>query len=216
MSNLARPIRVLAADDHPLVRGGISALVAVTPDMELVAEASSGREVIELFRQHLPDVTLMDLQMSDISGIEAIEIIRSEHPAARIIVLTTFSGDVLAQRALKAGAQAYLLKGEVRKELVETIRAVHLGQTRINSEVAMQLAIHAAHEALSNRELSVLQLAASGKSNKTIARALEITEGTVKTHMKSVLAKLRVNDRTHAVSVAIQRGIIAPWVVGPT
>jgi DNA-binding NarL/FixJ family response regulator len=175
-------IRILSVDDHPLVREGVAALITSTSDIELAGEAATGREAIEQFRRIRPDVTLMDLQMPDMNGIEAIAAIRSESRNARIIVLTTYQGDVMAQRALKAGAQAYLLKSKVRNDLLETIRAVHSGQRRINPEVAMQLAQHTTEDALSAREVAVLELIATGNSNKHVARELSITEGTVKSH----------------------------------
>jgi DNA-binding NarL/FixJ family response regulator len=177
-------------------------------DMKLVAEASNGHEAIEQFRSHRPDVTLMDLQMPDMSGIDAIIAIRTEFPEARIIVLTTYAGDALAHRALKAGAQAYMLKGSVRKELLDTIRAVHHGKKRIHPEVATQLADHAADDALTPREIEVLSLIAAGNSNKLIADQLSITQETVKGHVKNVLSKLGANDRTHAVTLGLKRGII--------
>jgi DNA-binding NarL/FixJ family response regulator len=201
-------IRVLAVDDHPLLREGIAALIANQPDIELVGEASSGREAIEKVRSLRPDVTLMDLQMPEMSGINAIIAIRSEHPAARIVVLTTYGGDALAERALKAGAQAYVLKGLVRKDLLETIRIVHAGSKRISPEVAAELASHTGEVGLSAREIEVLSLVAAGQSNKIIAAQLFITEATAKGHVKSILAKLGANDRTHAVTLALRRGII--------
>jgi DNA-binding NarL/FixJ family response regulator len=202
------PIRILTVDDHPLVRDGIVALVANCSDLAVVAEASSGVQAIEQFRKHRPDVTLMDVRMKGMGGIEAIEAIRAEAPRARIVVLTTYHGDVLVQRALKAGAQAYLLKSEVRTELIEVIRAVHAGQKRIQAEVAIELAEHSAEESLSDREVSVLRLIAAGNSNKHIARHLDLAEGTVKTHVKNILSKMRANDRTHAATLGIERGII--------
>ena len=202
------PIRILAVVDHPLIRGGITALIANQTDMKLVAEASSGLEAVEQFRLHTPVITLMDLQMPEMSGIDALISIRSEFPAARIIVLTTYAGDALAQRALKAGAQAYVLKGEVRKNLLETIRVVHNGAKRVHPEVAAQLAQHVGDESLSQREIEVLRLVAIGNSNKEIAGRLHITEETTKSHVKSIMGKLRANDRTHAVTLAIARGIL--------
>jgi DNA-binding NarL/FixJ family response regulator len=201
-------IRILSVDDHPLLREGVAALLASQPDMTLVAEASNGREAIEHFRRHHPDVTLMDLQMPEMDGIAAMIAIREEFPAARIIVLTTYKGDVQVLRALKAGARAYLLKGLLRKELLETIRLVHAGQKRMLPEVATELAEHAADEALSAREVEVLRLIAGGNANKAIAAQLSITEETVKGHVKNILAKLAANDRTHAVTVGLKRGII--------
>jgi DNA-binding NarL/FixJ family response regulator len=176
--------------------------------MVLIGQASNGREAIESFRQHRPDVTLMDLRMPDMSGIEAITAIRAEFPSARIIVLTTYAGDVLAAGALKAGASGYLLKNLVRKELIETIRAVHAGKRRVPPEIAMEIAEHVGKDALSVREIEVLRRVAAGKSNKLIAAELDISEGTVKTHMKSILPKLDASDRTHAVMIALKRGIL--------
>lgn len=201
-------IRILAVDDHPLLREGIAALVSKQTDMRLVGEASSGRESVELFRQLLPDVVLMDVQMPDMSGIDALIAIRGDFPSAKVIVLTTYAGDALAQRALRAGAQAYVLKGSVRRELLDTIRAVHRGLKRIHPEVADGLAQHLGDEALSSRELEVLALVAGGHSNKRIASELSITEETAKAHVKSIIAKLQANDRTHAVTLALARGII--------
>ena len=201
-------IRVLTVDDHALIREGIAALIADQADMRLVAEASNGREAIEQFRLHRPDVTLMDLLMPEMNGIDALIAIRSESPDARIIVLTTYTGDVLCQRAIRAGAQAYILKGNVRKDLLDTIRAVRAGKKFIHAEVATELAIHATDDALSEREIEVLSLIAAGKSNKLIADHLKISEDTVKGHIKRILSKLRANDRTHAVTVGLKRGII--------
>ncbi|MDQ1470227.1 MAG: hypothetical protein QOJ99_1707 [Bryobacterales bacterium] len=208
MSCDPRPIRVLAVDDHAILREGIAALVNAESDMKLVAEACDGREAIEQFRSNRPDVTLMDLQMPALNGIEAIIGIRTEFPNARIIVLTTYTGDVQVLRALKAGARAYVLKGEVHRDLLETIRAVHGGQKRIPPEVAAQLADHAAEEDLTSRELDVLRLIATGNANKEIACQLSIAEETVKSHVTNILAKLGANDRTHAVTIGLKRGII--------
>jgi DNA-binding NarL/FixJ family response regulator len=201
-------IRILTVDDHQLLREGIAAVLEGQPDMVLVGQASNGREAIEAFRQHRPDVTLMDLRMPDMSGIEAITAIRAEFPNARIIVLTTYAGDVQAAGALKAGASGYLLKNLVRKELLETIRAVYAGKRRVPPEIATEIAEHIADDALTEREIDVLRRVAAGKSNKVIAAELDISEGTVKTHMKSILPKLDASDRTHAVMIALKRGIL--------
>jgi DNA-binding NarL/FixJ family response regulator len=208
MSSKSKPIELLVVDDHPLLREGIAAIIINQPDIKLVAEASNGREAIEKFRSHRPDVTLMDLQMPDMSGIDTIIAIRNEFPEARIIVLTTYAGDVLAKRALKAGAQSYMLKSDVRKDLPDMIRSVYAGQKRIHSEVAAQLADHVADDALSPREIAVLALIAAGNSNKLIADKLSIADETVKGHVSSILSKLGANDRTHAVTLALKRGII--------
>jgi len=201
-------IRVLCVDDHPLLREGIAALIGNQTDMEVVAEASNGREALELFRAHRPEITLMDLQMPEVNGIDAISAIRCEFPDARIVVLTTHAGDVQVSRALKAGARAYLLKGLVRKELLETIRAVHAGKRRLSSEVAAEVAEHAADDALTPRETDVLRLVAGGNANKEIAARLSLTEETVKSHVRNIMAKLGANDRTHAVAIGVKRGII--------
>ena len=198
----------MAVDDHPLLRDGISALIGNQTDMELVAEASTGREAIDLFRKHRPDITLMDLQMPEMSGIDAISAIRGEFSDARIIMLTTHAGDVQVSRALKAGARAYLLKGLLRKELLETIRAVYAGHKRVSSEIAAEIAEHATDDALTPREVDVLRLVAKGNANKVIGAQLSLTEETVKSHIRSILAKLGANDRTHAVAIALKRGII--------
>ena len=208
MSSVPNQIRILTVDDHPLLREGIAALVNAECDMKLVAEASNGQEAIERFRLHRPDVTLMDLQMPRFNGIEAIINIQSEFPDARIIVLTTYTGDVQMLRALKAGARAYLLKGHVHRELLETIRAVHAGKKRIPPEIAAELADHAAEDELSPREIEVLRQIASGKANKLIADQLSISEETVKSHVTNILSKLGANDRTHAVTIGLRRGII--------
>ena len=202
------PIRVLAVDDHSIVRDGIARLVGTQTDMELVAEASDGAEAVEQFRKHHPDITLMDLQMPKMSGIDAISAIRAESPEARIIVLTTYAGDVQVMRALKAGAQGYLLKGLLRKELLETIRAVHGGQKRLSAEVAATVAEHALDSTLTPREISVLKLIAGGNANKEIAGQLHLTEESVKGYVKNILLKLGANDRTHAVTIGLKRGII--------
>jgi DNA-binding NarL/FixJ family response regulator len=201
-------IRVLTVDDHPILRKGIATLVNAESDMKLIAEASSGQEAIGLYRSHRPDVTLMDLQMPDINGAEAIREILSEFDDARIIVLTTYSGDVQILKALKAGARAYILKGHVHRELLETIRAVHAGEKRIPPDIALQLAEHATDDALSSREIDVLRLIAAGNSNKLIADQLSIGEATVKSHVANILSKLGANDRAHAVTIGLKRGII--------
>ncbi len=208
MSDQGSSIRILVVDDHSLVREGIATFIAGQPDMRLVAEASNGREAIQRFREHRPDVTLMDLQMPEMNGLDAIIAIRDEFPEARIIVLTTYKGDVQVLRALKAGGRAYLLKGLLRKELLETIRAVHAGEKRITPEIASQLAEHAVDDTLTLREIDVLRLLAGGNANKLIADQLSITEDTVKGHVKNILSKLGANDRTHAVTIALKRGII--------
>jgi DNA-binding NarL/FixJ family response regulator len=202
------PIRILAVDDHPLIRLGIATLVSPESDMKLVAEASNGREAIAKFRECHPDVTLMDLQMPDMSGIDAIIAIRDEFHEARFIVLTTYAGDVQVFRALKAGAQAYVMKNLVHKELLETIRAVHAGRKAMSPEVAAQVAEYAGDEALTSREKDVLRLVAEGCANKEIAARLSITEETVKSRVKNILLKLGANDRTHSVAIALKRGII--------
>jgi DNA-binding NarL/FixJ family response regulator len=204
----AQPIRVLVVDDHLLLRDGVGRLLAAQPDMKLVAEASNGREAIEQYRIHRPDVTLMDLQMPEMNGIDAMIAICGEFPRARIIVLTTYTGDVQVLRALKAGARGYLLKNLLRKELLETIRLVHAGLKRIPPDVATGLAEHATDETLSAREIEVLRLISGGNANKEIGAQLSITEETVKGHIKNILAKLDANDRTHAVTIGLKRGII--------
>jgi DNA-binding NarL/FixJ family response regulator len=209
MASETRVIRVLTADDHPLLRSGIGTLIGTQPDMQLVGEASSGKEVVRLHRELNPDVTLMDLQMPDMSGLEAIIAIRDEQPAARIVVLTTYSGDVLARGALKAGAQAYVLKSMVRAEILDTIRAVHAGEKRIQTDVAAEIAMHTADVPLTAREVEVLRLVAAGHANKTISARLAIDDETTKTHVKNILAKLGANGRTHAVSLGLKRGIIS-------
>jgi DNA-binding NarL/FixJ family response regulator len=201
-------IRVLAVDDHPLLREGIAVLINTQSDMQLIGEASNGREALEQFRNHLPDITLMDLQMPEVCGIDAIGTIRGEFPGARIIVLTTHAGDFHVSRALKAGARAYLLKSLMREDLLGTIRAVHAGQKRLSTEIAAEIAEHSTDDILTAREIDVLRLIARGNANKEIARGLSLSEETVKVHVKNILSKLGVNDRTHAVTVGLKRGII--------
>ena len=201
-------IRVLSVDDHPLLRDGVAALIGNQTDMVLIAEASNGHEALEQFRRHRPDITLMDLQMPEMNGIDAMSAIRAEFPDACVIVLTTHAGDVLVTRALKAGARAYLLKGLLRKELLETIRAVHRGQKRVSPEVAAEIAEHAMDDGLTPREIDVLRLIAKGNANKIIAAELSLTEETVKSHIRNILSKLGANDRAHAVAIGLQRGII--------
>jgi DNA-binding NarL/FixJ family response regulator len=198
----------MVADDHPLLREGVATVLAAQPDMILAGEAETGVAAVEGYRRWRPDVTLMDLQMPDMGGVEAVATIRSEFPDARIVILTTYLGDVQAMRALKAGAMAYLLKSSLRRELLTTIREVHRGLRHLQPEVANAIALGAMDDALSQREVDVLQLAATGNSNKRIAHALGLSEETIKTHMKSILSKLRVADRTHAVAVAARRGIL--------
>jgi len=204
----ANPIRILTVDDHPLLRGGLAALLAGEPDMELVAECSNGKQAIQQFRTHRPDITLMDLQMPEMSGLDAIIAIRGEFPDARIIVLTTYAGDVQALRALQAGARAYLLKNLVHKELLDTIRAVHAGKKAISPPVSDEIAGHATDDALTKAEIDVLRLIAAGNANKQIADRLSISEETVKGRVKNILSKLGANDRTHAAMIGVKRGII--------
>jgi DNA-binding NarL/FixJ family response regulator len=201
-------IRIMTVDDHPLLRKGIAALVNSEPDLKLVAEAANGRAALDAFRSHKPDVTLMDLQMPEVDGLEAIVAIRREFPDARIIILTTYSGDMQVLRALKAGARGYILKAHVHRELLETIRAVHSGQKRIPAEIAAELADHATDDELTEREVDVVKLIAAGNSNKLIADQLSISEATVKSHVTNILSKLGANDRAHAVTIALRRGII--------
>ena len=201
-------IRILIADDHPIVRDGLNAVINDQPDMEVVAEAVNGKETVQLALQQRPDVLLIDLRMPQLNGVEAIHAIRAEWPQARMIILTTYDGDEDIYRALQAGAQAYLLKGMPRTELLDTIRAIHAGHKRIPPEVAAKLAERISASQLTERELEVLQLIVAGQSNKEIGNSLSITEGTVKAHVNSILGKLGVHDRTQAVTEAIRRGII--------
>ena len=198
----------MCVDDHPVLREGIAAILASEADMTLVAEAGNGREAIEQFRAHHPDITLMDLQMPLMGGSDAIVAIRKEFPDARIIVVSTYSGDAQADRAFKAGAYGYLLKSMLRKELVETIRTVHGGRRRIPPQIAVEMAEHYTDDALTEREIGVLQQVVSGNANKIVADNLKISEETVKAHMRKILSKLGANDRTHAVAIALKRGII--------
>lgn len=200
-------IRILVVDDHPILREGVAAILENQVDMELVGEARDGAEAVATFRQLLPDVTLMDLQMKGVDGIDAISAIRVDYPKARILVLTTYAGDVQAVRALRAGATGYLLKSSLRSELIDAIRAVHAGRRHLHPEIADAIARHVVDEPLSDREVAVLRLVANGNANKQVARTLGVSEETVKAHLKSVFAKLDVADRTHAITVATQRGI---------
>lgn len=201
-------IRILIVDDHPLLREGIASMIEAEPDMLLLGEAASGEHAIEAYVCLRPDITLVDLQLPDIHGVEVIERIRQISPHARTIVLTTYRGDVQAMRALKAGAAGYLLKSMLRKELLDAIRAVHAGRRRVPPEIAVEIAQYAGEHALTDREIDVLRQIADGRSNKQIAFRLSLAEETVKTHVKNILAKLRAEDRTHAVTIAVKRGII--------
>jgi DNA-binding NarL/FixJ family response regulator len=208
MSDASAQVRILAVDDHALIRQGIAVLIGTQPDMTLVAEASNGREAIQQFRTHRPDITLMDLQMPEMNGFDAMLAIRGEFPDAKIVVLTTYKGDVQILRAMKAGAKGYLLKTTIHKELVETIRAVHAGRKALSPEASYEIAEHATDDALTPAEMAVLRLIAIGNANKQIADQLSITEETVKSRVKNILSKLGANDRTHAVMIGVKRGII--------
>jgi len=208
MSTAPTSIRILAVDDHPMFRQGIASLVAAQTDMCLVAEAANGQEAIQQFRAHHPDVTLMDLQMPGMNGLDAMIAIRVEFPDARIIVLTTYNGDVQVLRALKAGARGYLLKTSLNKELADTIRAVHAGRKVLSSEVSFQVAEHAGENALTPAEIRVLRLIADGYANKEIGAQLSISEETIKSQVRNILSKLNANDRTHAAMIGLRRGII--------
>lgn len=204
----ADPIRILVADDHPILREGVAAIIALQKDMEVAGEAATGMQAIELYETLRPDVVLMDLRMPVLTGVEAIEKIRAAHPEARIIVLTTYSGDAKALEAMRAGAAGFLLKSSLRRELLDAIRAVHRGQRHLHPDVAQDIALHAIEESLTTREIEVLQMIAGGHSNKQVAWKLGVAEETIKSNIKSIFAKLRVNDRTHAVTTAAKRGII--------
>jgi DNA-binding NarL/FixJ family response regulator len=205
---MPRQIRILSVDDHPVLREGLAAMIASQEDMLLVAEAGTGKDAIALFENHLPDITLLDLKLPDMNGVEVLRTIRQTHPEARIIVLTTYLADSQALRALKAGAQGYLLKAGLRTDLLDTIRAVNSGEKRLPAEVASEIAQHAGDYSLTEREIEVLRQVAAGCSNKIIADRLFISEDTVKGHVRNILEKLNANDRTHAVTIAIRRGIL--------
>ena len=206
--NAKPPISVLCVDDHPSVRDGIAYALSLQPDMVLVGSAATGHEALTLFREHRPDITLMDLQLPDINGVDVMIKIHEKDPQARFIVLTTYAGDVQASRALRAGARGYLLKSTLRKELTDAIRAVHAGLRRITAEVASSISEHLAGDELTARELDVLRAVAGGRSNKAVASDLAISEETVKGHMKNILSKLQANDRTHAILIAFRRGVL--------
>lgn len=216
MSSAPVPIRILAVDDHPVVRRGIAAMIATQPDMVLVAEATNGREAIQQFRAHRPDIALMDLQMPEMSGLDAVSAIRGEFPDARIIVLTTYAGDVQILRAVKAGAQAYLLKNAFHEELIDTIRAVYAGKKKLSPEASFEIAEHSTDNALTPAEISVLRLIAAGNANKEIADQLSLAEDTVKWRVKNILSKLGARDRTQAAMIGVKRGIIEIDTQHPT
>lgn len=208
MSDVASPMRILVVDDHPVFREGVAALVSGESDMSIVAQASNGREAIQQFRAHQPDVTLMDLQMPEMNGLDALSAIRGEFPEARIIVLTTYAGDMQVLRAIKAGARGYLLKDTLHKELVDTIRAVHAGKKYISTEASFELAEHASDDVLTPAEVRVLRLIAEGNANKEIAVQLSVSDDTVKSQVRNILSKLGAKDRTHAAMIGLKRGII--------
>lgn len=208
MSDVASPMRILVVDDHPVFREGVSALVSGESDMSIVAQASNGREAIQQFRTHQPDITLMDLQLPEMNGLDALSAIRGEFPEARIIVLTTYAGDMQVLRAIKAGARGYLLKDTLHKELVDTIRAVHAGKKYISTEASFELAEHASDDVLTPAEVRVLRLIAEGNANKEIAAQLSVSDDTVKSQVRNILSKLGAKDRTHAAMIGLKRGII--------
>jgi len=216
VSSAPVPIRILAVDDHPVVRRGIAAMIATQPDMALVAEATNGREAIQQFRAHRPDIALMDLQMPEMSGLDAVSAIRGEFPDARIIVLTTYAGDVQILRAVRAGAQAYLLKNAFHEELIDTIRAVYAGKKKLSPEASFEIAEHSTDDALTPAEISVLRLIAAGNANKEIADQLSLAEDTVKWRVKNILSKLGARDRTQAAMIGVKRGIIEIDTQHPT